>query len=234
MSKRVSGYLSWDLDGCLWDSDLAHYLAVNEALQPYGTRITEEEHLSTFKGLPTLRKCEMLTQMKRLPRTAHQDVAIRKQSVTLHTIQQTVQPRPEVTALLSDLREAGWRQCCCSNSIRETVQRVLLGMEILDFFDFYLSNEDVERAKPAPDIFLKAASLYHINPLQMVAIEDADAGKMAVHRAGCKLVAVTGPQEVGPGLIHRILTKGREIERLNQAKILPTFCCDPAVLGAAQ
>lgn len=232
MPKNIVGYIAWDLDGCLWDSDLAHYLAVNEALKPYGERITEEEHLSTFKGLPTLRKCEMLTQMGRLPQSAHLNMAKRKQEATLKAMEQTVKPRPEVSALLLGLRESGWKQCCCSNSIRETVQRVLLGMEIIDFFDFYLSNEDVRKAKPAPDMFIKAASLYHISPMQLVAVEDANAGKRAVLSAGCRLVAIDGPQDVKLSLIKRILAEGLEITRLSKTKILPAVYA-PVILDWA-
>ena len=228
MRNEPAGYVSWDLDGVLWDSDLAHYLAVNEALEPYGERITEEEHLSTFKGLPTLRKCEMLTQMGRIPLTAHQDIARRKQQATLRAIERTVKPRPEVDTLLLGLRECGWRQCCCSNSIRETVQRVLLGMDISHYFDFYLSNEDVKKGKPAPEMFLKAASLYHINPIQLVAIEDADAGRRAVLNAGCQLIAIDGPQDVEPNLIHRILAAGRGIEKMTQFDLLPCACMEAA------
>lgn len=216
MSRQPEGWVSFDLDGCLWDSDLSHYLAVNEALKPYGERITEEEHLSIFKGLPTRRKCEMLTAMGRLPADAHEDVSRRKQQATLLVIEQTVKARPEVSTLLLALRESGWRQCCCSNSIRETVQRVLLGMEIIHFFDFYLSNEDVVRGKPYPDMFLKAANIYHINPMQLVAVEDADAGKRAVLAAGCRLVAVPGPEDVRPWLAHRILEQGRIISRTSE------------------
>lgn len=223
--KQPAGYISWDLDGCLWNSDLAHYLAVNEALKPYGERITEEEHLSTFKGLPTLRKCEMLTQMGRLPLSAHRDVAKLKQAATLTAIERTVKPRPEVTTLLLGLRGCDWQQCCCSNSIRETVQRALLGMGIMDFFDFYLSNEDVEHAKPAADMFLKAARLYHIDPSRLVAVEDADAGKRAVLSAGCRLVGVDGPLDVEPNLIHRILAEGRDIVQTDQAAGLSRGGC---------
>ena len=224
MRNEPAGYISWDLDGVLFDSDLAHYLAVNEALEPYGERITEEEHLSTFKGLPTLRKCEMLTQMGRIPLTAHQDIARRKQQATLRAIERTVKPRPEVDALLLGLRECGWQQCCCSNSIRETVERVLLGMDISHNFDFYLSNEDVKNGKPAPEMFLKAASLYHINPMQLVAIEDAEAGRQAVLSAGCQLIAIDGPQDIKPSLLHRIIATGWEMDRKKHFNSLPCAC----------
>ena len=221
MLSQPTGYISWDLDGVLWDSDLAHYLAVNEALKHYGTHITEEEHLSIFKGLPTLRKCEMLTQMGRIPPTAHQDISRRKQAATIQAIERTVKPRPEVDSLLLGLQECGWRQCCCSNSIRETVMRVLLGMGISHYFDFYLSNEDVVKGKPAPDMFLKAASIYHINSAQLVAIEDAKAGRQAVLSAGCQLIAIDGPQDIKPSLMHRIITIGWEMDRKKHFDSLP-------------
>jgi HAD superfamily hydrolase (TIGR01509 family) len=221
MPRNIAGYIGWDLDGCLWDSDEVHYLAVNEALKPYGEYISHQEHLAIFKGLPTLRKCQMLTEMGRLPITAHRDVAARKQIATQAVIKQTIRQRPEVTALLLGLKESEWRQCCCSNSVRGTVMQVLLGMGIMDFFDFYLSNEDVPRAKPFPDMYLKAASIFQISPMQMVAVEDANAGQRSALSAGCKLIPITGPQEVEPNLIHRILEEGREITRLNRSELLP-------------
>lgn len=227
MGKDIAGYISFDLDGCLWDSDLSHYLAVNEALKPFGEYISEEEHLSTFKGLPTARKCEMLTQMGRLPRSTHQEVAQLKREATLIAIKETVKPRPEVTATLVALKEAGWKLCCCSNSIRATVQDVLLRMQILRFFDFYLSNEDVEKAKPAADMFLKAARLYCIPPTELVAIEDANAGKRAVLSAGCKLISIDGPHDVEPNLIHRVLAEGRNIARMKQSNF--SYCNCTAV-----
>lgn len=201
----ASGYVAWDLDGVLWDSDLTHYLAVNEALKPYGERITEEEHLSTFKGLPTIKKCEMLTAMGRLPERAHENVSTLKQLATREAIAQAVRPDFKVTALLLALQAAGWRQCCCSNSVRDTVFRILAQLDLLDFMDFYLSNQDVRRAKPAPDMYEKSASIFGISPHQLVVVEDAPPGRQAAIGAGCMLVPVEGPHEVGPELIHRIL-----------------------------
>lgn len=216
MSVPPSGYIAWDLDGVLWDSDYTHYLAVNEALAAYGERISEEEHLSTFKGLPTVKKCEMLTAMGRLPLTAHPDVSRRKQAATQTAIEQATQPVARVKALLSALRTAGWRQCCCSNSIRVTVELVLLKTELIEYMDFYLSNQDVVRAKPCPDVYLKAARLFHVPSERLVAVEDAEAGRQAALAAECSLVAVSGPEDVGLELLPRILATGRAIARSGQ------------------
>jgi len=208
---QIAGRICFDLDGCLWNSDKSHLDAVNIALVPYGERITEEEHQTTFKGLPTKRKLAMLTEMGRLPLSAHADVERRKKDATLQTIE-SVTPRPEVTALLLALKAADWQICCCSNSIRDTVQAVLLKMEILAYMDFTLSNEDVGAAKPSPDIYIKAASIWHIEPQQMVVVEDGEAGKQAARQAECRLIEVPGPEQVQPWLIHRILEMGRSVK----------------------
>jgi len=219
--RHIAGKIAFDLDGCLWNSDFSHFEAVNLALAPYGERITEDEHRTTFTGVPTKRKLAMLTEMGRLPLSAHADVERRKKDATLQTIE-SVMPRPEVTALLLGLTAADWQIYCCSNSIRSTVQAVVLKMEILDYMDFMLSNEDVDHAKPAPDIYLKAARMWHIQPQRMVVVEDGEAGKQAARQAGCSLIEVAGPEEVEPWLIHQILEAGRTIQQDTSAMISAT------------
>ena len=93
--SKATGYVAFDLDGCLWDSDRSHFDAVNMALASYGERITEEEHRTVFKGLPTRRKLTMLTEMGRLPAQVHEEVELRKREATLLAIEQTL-PRHEV------------------------------------------------------------------------------------------------------------------------------------------
>jgi HAD superfamily hydrolase (TIGR01509 family) len=217
--KRIAGRICFDLDGCLWDSDKSHFEAVNLALVPYGDRITEEEHRTTFKGLPTRRKLAMLTEMGRLPLEAHADVERRKKVATVQAIESVV-PRHEVTMLLLTLKAAEWQICCCSNSIRDTVRTVLRKMNILDLMDFMLSNEDVERAKPDPEMYVKAAHLWHVQPEQLVVIEDGEAGKQAARQAGCRLIEVAGPEEVEPLLIHPILEAGRVIAHADYYTLL--------------
>lgn len=208
--KSVERKICFDLDGVIWNSDVAHFDAVNHALIPYGPPITWQEHLTIFKGLPTRRKLSMLVEMGRLPNNLNMlaDIERRKKAATLIAVEDT-KPRPEVSALLLALKHAGWRMCCCSNSIRATVQAVLLKMEILDYMDFILSNEDVGQAKPHPEIYTKAARLWHIEPSQMTVVEDGEAGKQAARQAGCQLIEVAGPEEVEPWLIHRIIGNGK-------------------------
>ena len=217
MSRHIAGYIAFDLDGCLWDSDQSHFDAVNMALAPYGERVTEEEHLTIFKGLPTRKKLAMLTEMGRLSAQVHEEVEHQKRAATLFAIEQTLQ-RHEVTVLLQNLHASGWRMCCCSNSIRSTVQAVLLKMGLMDYMDFILSNEDVRSAKPAPEMYEKASRIFGIIPDSLIVVEDGEAGKRAARSAGCRLIEVAGPQEVNLSLIRQIMAIGRSIQLTESCK----------------
>ena len=67
----------FDLDGVLIESKEIHYKALNAAL-PMNYRITYEEHLSTYDGLPTKKKLDMLTLEKDLPLDLHMEIANEK------------------------------------------------------------------------------------------------------------------------------------------------------------
>ena len=75
----------FDLDGVLIDSRDMHYEALNRALAAIDQEyvINREEHLSTYDGLPTARKLNLLTENKGLPVDKHQSVWEDKQKATL-------------------------------------------------------------------------------------------------------------------------------------------------------
>jgi beta-phosphoglucomutase-like phosphatase (HAD superfamily) len=68
-------------------------------------------------------------------------------------------------------------------------------LEILvmqDRFAMVLSASDVERAKPAPDLYLLAAERLGLKPARCFAIEDSAAGVAAARAAGCPVIGFTG------------------------------------------
>ena len=72
----------FDLDGVLIDSKQTHFEALNRALgSKYAINI--EEHLSTYDGLPTKTKLNMLTKNKGLPTDKHAKIARAKQKHTV-------------------------------------------------------------------------------------------------------------------------------------------------------
>ena len=79
----------FDLDGVLVDARELHYNALNKALESIDKKyvINREEHLSTYDGLSTTKKLNLLTKKKRLPKELHNSVWRVKQEMTRQIIE---------------------------------------------------------------------------------------------------------------------------------------------------
>jgi HAD superfamily hydrolase (TIGR01509 family) len=192
-------FLAWDLDGTLVNMDEPHFTALNCALFSICQRpdplISWEEHLSTFKGLPTRHKLAMLLELERITLDEVRGIYQAKQAITLKLIRHRLQPELEKIALMEHLIAEGWRMCVCSNAIRASVEAMLDQAGMIRFMDFYLSNEDAA-PKPEPDIYTQAAARFQISPRELFAVEDALPGRQAAESAGCRLISVENPDDV--------------------------------------
>jgi len=210
--RQAVKYCCFDLDGVLCDMDRPHFDALNAALATCGPQavITETEHFAIFKGLPTRVKLEMLVQAGRVPERMKREVARLKQEKTIEAIR-NLQSDSRKVDLLRRLARDRWQLCVCSNAVRNSVREMLLAGRLIGFLAFFLSNEDAP-PKPAPGMYLKAASIFGVSPDRLVVVEDSAPGRASALAAGCKLVAVEGPEEVGPELIPRLEAAAKEAE----------------------
>lgn len=62
--------------------------------------------------------------------------------------------------------------------------------KIKDYFDVIVCGDQVERSKPEPDIYIKAAELLGLPPKACYAVEDSKNGLLSAHRAGCQVIMV--------------------------------------------
>jgi beta-phosphoglucomutase family hydrolase len=79
-----------------------------------------------------------------------------------------------------------------SGGSRRVIERVLEHLGIRPLFQAVVTNEDVVRQKPAPDIFLEAARRLGVAPEHCRAYEDAELGLAAIRAAGMEAVDVRG------------------------------------------
>jgi beta-phosphoglucomutase len=61
----------FDMDGVLVEAKEWHYKALNRALELFGYQISRYDHLTTYDGLPTSKKLEMLSLESGLPKELH-------------------------------------------------------------------------------------------------------------------------------------------------------------------
>lgn len=184
----------FDLDGVLVEAKNIHFDALNEAL---GTQysISWNEHLSTYDGLKTNQKLEMLTQLKGLPANQHSEVWNRKQKITLQKLKE-LESDKTLQDLMRFLSNKSYKIAVCSNSIRKTVLTVLSKLGIIEYMDLIISNEDVKNSKPHPEMYWKAISMMECLPEQTLIVEDSPYGLLAASRSKSHILRVKNTKEV--------------------------------------
>ena len=186
----------FDLDGVLVDATEWHYEALNRALALFGFDISRYQHLSDYNGLPTRKKLQMLSVEKGLPAALHNTVSRLKQVYTRDEILTKCRPVFEKEYMLSRLRTEGYRMAVCSNSIRESLQLMVHQSGLDEYFEFLVSNEEVSRPKPDPEIYATALARMGVTPAQAVIVEDSPHGLEAARRSGAHLCQVSGFADV--------------------------------------
>jgi HAD superfamily hydrolase (TIGR01509 family) len=186
----------FDLDGVLIDATEWHFVALNRALEMFGFTISRYQHMADYNGLPTRKKLQMLTVEKGLPPFLHDLINRLKQTYTMEEIMRNCSPSFEKEYMIRRLQREGYRLAVCSNAIRESVDIMLKKAGILPFFEFVISNEDVERPKPDPQMYEIAINRMGIQPAEALIVEDAPHGIEAAHRSGAHVCEVAGFSEV--------------------------------------
>ena len=181
----------FDLDGVLIDSKNLHYFALNESLGNFGQQflISDQEHTTTFDGLSTQKKLEILHKEKGLPRDSFDRIWKHKQEITIKLLGEIPEDH-ELIDFMRFLKQEQVRIALASNSIRTTIDLILTRLGISDYFDLTLSNQDVNNAKPHPEIYWKCMTYFGVYPQQTAVFEDSHIGKQAAINSGAHLIPV--------------------------------------------
>jgi beta-phosphoglucomutase len=186
----------FDMDGVLIDAKDWHYEALNRALEHFGFTISRESHLSTFDGLPTRQKLRMLSTARGLPQGLHEFLNALKQSYTLEISHQRCKPVFNHQYALSKLKSEGYKLAVCSNSVRQSVEAMMNLSALSGYLDELVSNEDVSKGKPDPEMYLKAMGILDVKPEECVILEDNDHGIQAAIASGGHLLKIGVPDDV--------------------------------------
>ncbi|MCV3377050.1 MULTISPECIES: HAD family hydrolase [Campylobacter] len=186
----------FDMDGVLIEAKDWHYEALNKALRLFGMEISRIEHLTTFDGLPTKDKLKMLSLEKGLPMGLHGFINELKQQYTMDLVYSLCKPRFHHEYALSKLKESGYKMAVCSNSIRNTIEVMMQKASLDVYLDFYISNEDVKKGKPDPEMYNKAIEKMNLHPKECMIIEDNENGIKAARASGANVMIVEEITEV--------------------------------------
>jgi HAD superfamily hydrolase (TIGR01509 family) len=184
---RYDGYI-FDCDGTLADSMPVHYRAWCEALADFQAGFLLDETLYySWAGVSTPGVVERLNEIHRTALDPDA-VAHHKEDLYLRHLEtiQPITPVAEFARTISRTRPVsvatgGWRRVA-----GRTLEIVGLG----DIFPIIVTPEDVERGKPAPDMFLLAAEKMGVDPRRCVVFEDGQPGVDGARAAGMDVVII--------------------------------------------
>jgi beta-phosphoglucomutase len=186
----------FDMDGVLIDATDWHYEALNRALSLFGLAIKRESHLAVFDGLPTRQKLEILSKTRNFPRRLHPLVYDLKQAYTIELAHARCRPVFQHQYALACLKNDGYRLGVCSNSIRSTVHLMMSLARLDGYLEFVMSNEDVDKPKPEPEIYCKAIERLRLSPDEVLILEDNDHGIEAARASRAHLLVVKNTEDV--------------------------------------
>jgi beta-phosphoglucomutase len=199
----------FDMDGVLIDAKDWHYNSLNKALSLFGMEISHYDHLVTYDGLPTKKKLEMLTLERGLPIQLHNFINDIKQDLTFQLGYAKCKPNFTHQYALSNLKTLGYKMVACSNSIRKTMDILFERAAIINYFDFYLSSDDIREPKPDPEIYKLAMTKLGFQPEECLILEDNENGIKAAKASGAHLLIISDVNDVN---LENITNRISEIE----------------------
>jgi HAD superfamily hydrolase (TIGR01509 family) len=207
----------FDLDGVLVESKEWHFYSLNDALEKVDPKymISYDEHLSTYDGLNTTKKLKILTQNKGLDPKYYDQVWQDKQTATFEILK-TIKPNQKNISIFKELRSRGYKIAVASNSIRESLKLMILNMGLMEYTDLCISNEDVSRTKPYPEMYWKCMTLLNALPKNTIIIEDSHLGRQGALDSGAHLLAIENVDDLS---LSKILRKIGEVENMDHKDV---------------
>jgi HAD superfamily hydrolase (TIGR01509 family) len=183
--------LVFDFDGLILDTEEPIYRSWLEVYHAHGEELPFERWIqivgSTTTGFHPQRHLE-----ERLGRALPKEVLDRRiDRRTEMILTQTV--LPGVIQHLAAARELGLKLGVASSSTGEWVRGHLSRLGILEQFDCMRCRDDVEHAKPEPDLYVAVLDCLGVASAEAIAIEDSPNGVAAAKRAGMRCVAIPNP-----------------------------------------
>jgi len=181
----------FDLDGLMIESERFHFDIMERLLAKYG-KSAPEAWFEPMIGMDNVECAEFVIRETELPLTTEAYLQ-EKYDVILDLLPEVAKPNPGLLELIDNLLAAGIKLGVASNSFEVYVKIALDSLGIYSLFKCVLSADDVDRAKPAPDIYLLASQCLGVEPEHCLVLEDSRHGMQAALAAGMHCAMIPNP-----------------------------------------
>jgi len=183
-----------DMDGLLIDSEGPSAQAWRDAMAAYDVTLNDDDIDDMF-GLRIDEDAALLIQRYDIAASVA-DLVAAKSARMLELVHQHLEPMPGATQFVNWLVEHDVTRALATSGLVDYAAVCLEKVGFADAFALRVTGGEVPRGKPAPDIFLEAASRLGVAPERCLVFEDAPHGVAAANAAGMPVIAVPNAETI--------------------------------------
>ena len=209
----------FDMDGLMLDSERAINECMARAASDLGHELPASLWLQMIGGGDGLCR-RLLTE--RIGANATVELLARAEAMYDVVADAGIAHRPGIVDLLDWLVARGIPRAVATSTRRPLAMRKLAAAGLLPYFDAVATSSDVAAQKPAPEVYLLAASKLGVAPARCLVLEDSPTGVRAALAAGMTPVQVPDmlvPDDAARALGHRIVASLGDAQRLLEARL---------------
>lgn len=200
LGKRIESAI-FDMDGTMFDTERLRFQTIRQASLELAGRPIEDRTLIGSLGLSATR-AEALAKEHYGEDYPYREIRRRADELELqHVRTHGVPVKLGLVRVLERLRRSGLTMAVATSSRRAIAEEYLINANVLKYFDITVCGDEVQRGKPHPEIFLRAATELNRSPERCLMVEDSENGLLSASDAGGQ-----------PILIHDIKPPRAEIE----------------------
>ena len=185
------GAVIFDMDGVILDSNEAWETVMGELFAQYGKSMRDLDEAAVLGGDNSLQWAAYLRGVLGFPLTEKEIIHRVIDGIVGHYSRRVplIPGAAEAVARMASRFPLG----LASSSPREVIAFVLQRSGLDRLFQTWVSSDDVDQGKPAPDVYLRCCELLGMSPGDCVAVEDSRVGIRAAKAAGLKVIALPTP-----------------------------------------
>ena len=201
----------FDMDGLLLDTETLWHRSEVELFRRHGAEFTWDDKMSVIGTSFDHTARYFAARLGREP--AEGAALVLELTDLMHDeVRRQVEARPGARELVAQLAELdGVGLGLASNSPRFLVDAALATAALTDAFDAIVTSDEVARAKPAPDIYLRVCELLGVAPGEALALEDSPSGVAAAQAAGLRVIGVPQYAETDLSAADRVVSSLEEL-----------------------
>ena len=183
----------FDMDGVLFDTEKIYLDVWTKVFDKYGYKMTKEIYCKVIAtGRENVKKVFKEEFGENIP---IDKMYKEKDEALYEEIKKKIPIKDGAYDLLKYLKDKKYKLALATSASKERMEKQLNQSDFKKLFDEIVCREDVEKAKPNPEIFLKAANKLKVSPEECIVIEDSSAGVEAAYKGNMTPIHVVDLKE---------------------------------------